>query len=539
MFKIIILQLTRMGDLVQTLPVLQSWKTADPGCHITLVCLSEFQSVVKSSLLWDSVIPIPIDDLNKLYADEAHAKPFAQEPFLSLEALKDHYQVAINLTSDLPSSLMMQGLSAEKKWGRVNAQEHEILLHGNWAKYLFSLVSHRMHNHFNLVDLYMGISSTSPKPMQNYLPQSDLDKQWAKNSLAQLNYTAAKPLIALQLGASHEHRTWGVENYAALAKKLIQELNCDILLLGDKSELASGFQFTAIMHTPCLNLIGQTSLTQLAAILTQCRLLISNDTGTIHIAAAVNTKALGLYFSTAYYCETAPYGEGHAILQTELPCSPCQKENLCEGMRCKSVLSVEAVFLATQYLFDNTAFKEWPFTELSFYQSRFLCNGTMAYEPVAGCKISSHYLWGYLNRLIWELIFDLPWDRDYVLNIFKRVSQSSRWDEIYSQVLVNLQELQNEFSFGKKISAQLMALFIQGGDRESILAKHGELQNLAHKLNCLGSEKNILADFFKYEMLDSKFLAYPEFATDLNKKYSKLLNYTENGIHALSSLFSP
>lgn len=95
-----------------------------------------------------------------------------------------------------------------------------------------------------------------------------------------------------------------------------------------------------------VDLSGKTGIAEMGAVLKQCGMLISGDTGPMHIAAAVGTPVLALFYGTAYPWETGPYGPGHFIMFPDLPCAPCSNPDACEGHRCKEMLTPDRVVRA-------------------------------------------------------------------------------------------------------------------------------------------------------------------------------------------------
>jgi hypothetical protein len=92
------------------------------------------------------------------------------------------------------------------------------------------------------------------------------------------------------------------------------------------------------------NLVGKTNIPALAGVLARCEFLLTGDTGPMHLAAAVGTPTVSLFFGTAYPWETGPYGPGHVILFSDVPCAPCADPAVCPyGHRCKRDLTPSLV----------------------------------------------------------------------------------------------------------------------------------------------------------------------------------------------------
>jgi len=97
-----------------------------------------------------------------------------------------------------------------------------------------------------------------------------------------------------------------------------------------------------MMKTSALSLAGQTNLKELAYFYSRCKLLITTDTGPMHMAAAMGCPVVALFGPTAPW-RTGPYGKGHKVIRADVECSPCFKKR-CDHMTCMKEISVERVF---------------------------------------------------------------------------------------------------------------------------------------------------------------------------------------------------
>jgi 3-deoxy-D-manno-octulosonic-acid transferase/heptosyltransferase-1 len=104
------------------------------------------------------------------------------------------------------------------------------------------------------------------------------------------------------------------------------------------------------------NLAGRTSLKELAYLFTRSNVLVTTDTGPMHIAAAMGCPVVALFGPTAPW-RTGPYGKGHRVIRAEMDCSPCFKKK-CDHMTCMKEITVEEVFEATKgIILKNHPFK--------------------------------------------------------------------------------------------------------------------------------------------------------------------------------------
>jgi ADP-heptose:LPS heptosyltransferase len=529
MRNILILQLNRLGDLVQTVPLLRRMRREHPEARIVLVALEGFSGILADCGYFDSLIAIPLKDLEEL-AEPSNAERFPDlPPFSEHPEFRQNWDLVANLTNNPGSAVLCEKIPAGRRLGRVNTYAGELRLLGPWAKYLFSMVSHRLDNLFNLVDIQMGIAGFRPEPEPASLEVPDDRKREAEALLASLGRRPGRKLIALQTGASELHRAWSLENFAIVAQALSANGFADIALMGDAKERERVERQAELIGMPVLNLAGLTSLALMPAVLQACDLLISNDTGTIHVAAAAGTATLGLYFSTAYYSETAPYGDNHAVLQVEIPCAPCYTSSRCQVQACREHLIPEAVIDAARWLLASGAGSEMPpkaHPNLSLYRSRFLANGCLIYLPAHRGQASSHFLSGLLGRLVWEDVLGIS--RDPVLEeLLREVRGSEVWEEKLSGLVGTLAELGLPFRRGLELADRLVKEFdAEAPERERILSLHEELAGLAASLSGVAKQAGLVGSFLHYEMMDMDYAAYPALAGILEEKYRSLAGWT-------------
>ena len=160
----------------------------------------------------------------------------------------------------------------------------------------------------------------------------------------------AAPIFGLNPGAEYgPAKRWPVEKFIAAAKEIQQRTNCIWILFGGKSDAAitepNRIGNSAIAQSAILNLAGKTSLRELMALLKLCRVLLTNDTGPMHVAAALGTPVVVPFGSTSPEL-TGPGLPGdprHRLLKSDAPCSPCFLRECPIDFRCMNGISVERV----------------------------------------------------------------------------------------------------------------------------------------------------------------------------------------------------
>jgi heptosyltransferase-2 len=157
-----------------------------------------------------------------------------------------------------------------------------------------------------------------------------------------------KLIVGVAPGASYgPAKRWLPERFAAITDKIAADHSCRIILLGGKSDTETTELVQKYATTGLINLAGKTSLREAIYLISQCRLFISNDSGLMHIAGALNIPTIALFGSTNPVT-TSPAGNQSVIIRHEVPCSPCLKETCPTDFSCMKLLSVEEVLTAAQ-----------------------------------------------------------------------------------------------------------------------------------------------------------------------------------------------
>jgi len=150
------------------------------------------------------------------------------------------------------------------------------------------------------------------------------DQTWAKSFLAEFGIDLSKPTVAIHPGSPVPLKRWPEKRFAELADILIEKKR-QVLFLGvlDENQLLEEIQ--AQMRHKSVNIAGRTNLRQLGAVLQQCDLFIGNDSGPMHLAAAVGTRVIGL-FGPGSPERFGPFGDNCTTIRKKPDCPPCMKE---------------------------------------------------------------------------------------------------------------------------------------------------------------------------------------------------------------------
>jgi len=307
------IQLSRLGDCLQSTPLLASWRRRHPHDRVTVLIRPEYAPIFAGSPDVDEVLPYappsaaladegigPVDRLNQLHA--------------WVESLKQRqYQIVINLTHDPLSSWLAAALAPAENLGLAVDHSGEMRTRDPWGLYTLSLLKYRSTNVLNIADCYAHLSggaSVRDSLLFRLDPQNTRTAEdWLGGRSAGYRCT-----IGFQPGANKVERRWPVDDFVELGRRLAAD-GVRVLVFGNKEEDELGRRIAEAVPA-ALSFAGRTSIPQLAALLAQCCILVTNDTGTMHLASAVGTRVVALFESSAYFRETGPYGPGHWIVQS-------------------------------------------------------------------------------------------------------------------------------------------------------------------------------------------------------------------------------
>ena len=204
-----------------------------------------------------------------------------------------------------------------------------------------------MEAHFDVLRETLSITNIDDRGIEMWL---DGTAEEAAAQLWQQTFPANPRVIGLNIGASWPTKRWPKEYFAELADRLVDR-GFGIAYFGGPMDVAIVEQAVNLMkhknHPQVAQLTGKVTLMELAALLKKCRVFVTNDSGPMHIATAMNVPLVSM-FGASPVQGFWPYNDFSIVLKTSLPCHPCY-EHSCRlgGLECMYAISVEQVFEAT------------------------------------------------------------------------------------------------------------------------------------------------------------------------------------------------
>ena len=199
------------------------------------------------------------------------------------------------------------------------------------------------------VDYFLEIVSgigIKPHSRELILRLSEEDEKFARDFISKNRLPATRFLVALHAGASIKPKEWLPERYAKVCDQLVRNYNGQVIILGSKADEAVSSKIVSLAEEKIINLAGKISLRESASIIKCCDMFIGNNSGPMHIAAALNIPVVTI-FGPASPEKTAPYLEKgkYEIVIKPFTCRPCRQNyfNECEASANGKPACIEAI----------------------------------------------------------------------------------------------------------------------------------------------------------------------------------------------------
>jgi heptosyltransferase II len=329
--KILIRGTNWIGDAILTIPAVDSIRVTYPQAHIAVLAKPWVADIYQLFTGIDEVI---------IYENKYDN---AWRVFRLAHLLrKKKFDLAILLQNAIEAAIMSLAAGIPRRAG-YNSDGRGILL--THRVQLNSAIKklHQIDYYLEMVKVLGCVSVNKKMHLETKITRPD-----AESVLQKYLADPQKEIIGIAPGATYgPAKRWLPERFAAVADKIAGTFNCQIILLGGKSDNDTAEEVSRLAQTSMQNLAGKTDLKEAAYLISQCRLFISNDSGLMHIAGALNIPTIAIFGSTNPQT-TSPAGNQSIVVHQEVSCSPCLKETCPTDFRCMKLISVEDVFAVAQ-----------------------------------------------------------------------------------------------------------------------------------------------------------------------------------------------
>jgi heptosyltransferase-2 len=314
--KVLLLQTSFLGDTVLTLPLISEIKRRFPSSHLSVIC-----SPLAAELLQDH------PDVDEIIADD---KRGADKGLMALWRKgrllgQNGYTLALTPHKSLRSALLLYfahiphrvGFRESKGWFLFHARANR------------RAEQHDIERTLSILEPF-GIKAKDCQRCLN-LPLTPESRAAVARLLDSLSIKPDKLLIGLNPGSVWPTKRWSASGFAQLIRLLKQKYNCEVLLFGAPEDLPIASQIQELCHHAAVNLAGKIALSQLAAALSACRVLVTNDSAPMHIAVARKVPTVAIFCATTPELGFYPYSADAIVVEKELACRPCGSHG---GRRC-------------------------------------------------------------------------------------------------------------------------------------------------------------------------------------------------------------
>jgi heptosyltransferase II len=336
--RILVTRTDRMGDVILSIPAVRHLRRVCPDAYIAFMVASGNRELVMEE-----------EDINKVivYDKRSKHKGFLANLKFVRELRKKKFDLAIALHPSTRGHLLLfsagipRRIGYDKKWGHLLTKKapHE-KQHGK---------KHEVDYNLELVR-FAGFDISGADRLPRVLVNEERLNE-IRMRLNELGVTGS--VVAVHAGASCRSKMWPLERFAAAADVLAEKYSAEIVIVGTGESIKGALEMKKMMKKKPIDMTGEIGLSELAALFSMCSLVISNDSGPAHLAAAVGAPVVVIFgrndpgLSPARW---APITDKKRILHSPPECSPCLAHNCEIDFRCLSNITVQNVIDAANDL---------------------------------------------------------------------------------------------------------------------------------------------------------------------------------------------
>ena len=337
--NILIVRTDRIGDVVLTTPVISALRENYPHARISILVTPETREIVDGNPYLDSVIIFDRKKAHKNFGELLKFISSLREQKFDLSIIL-HTKKIINLICFLAGIPHRVGYRNEKlgflltdrlKDTRAEGSKHEV-------EYSLDVLRH------------LGMTVGQPKI---YLPVQEEAERWAEKFLQEKHLTGSDRLIAVHPDASCVSKRWPPKNFAELINQIQKKYPVKIIMIGGNLSRGIVSEIISFVQQPVIDLSGKTTVSQLISLLKRCQLLISNDSGPVHLASGVRIPVISIFGRNQAGLSPVrwrPLSEKSVVFHKEVGCQICLAHNCDINFKCLEAVTPQEVYEAFERL---------------------------------------------------------------------------------------------------------------------------------------------------------------------------------------------
>ena len=356
--NILIVKLSAVGDVIHTLPSLAALRRCYPAADITWVVEEGASDLLTGHPALNRVIVSRRKTWLRQLQQGRFMAPLREMAAFVRELRKRPYEVVIDFHGLLKSALIVALSRGKRRLGYASFQELSGFFYNE--KIPEDMGKHAVDRYLDLVRYLAGTDPPDAMAALEMPPEFTISIGTEEecrikallNRHVEVLGEGKAPFVSVSPIALWETKLWEEKRFALLCDRIRQELGLGIVMTGSKADLLTGIQER--METQAVNLGGQTSLRELACLYRETALVITTDSGPMHLAAAVGTPVVALFGPTDP-ARTGPYGPGHRVVRSKLACAPCFRKK-CGTKACMTEITVDEVFKVLKAVLQKNGF---------------------------------------------------------------------------------------------------------------------------------------------------------------------------------------
>ncbi len=338
--KVLVRATNWVGDLVMSTPALAAIRKNFPEARISVLVKPPLQELLEGNPAVDEVIVYDRKDLYKGPAGVARmAKELRKKKFNRAILLQNAFEAA--LIAFLANIPVRMGYSTD---GRG------LLLSKSVKVADETRGKHQVHYYLDLL-ASLGLKA-EPSAPKLYVTKEELKE--AGRLLMENGIGNDEMVVGINPGAQYGvAKRWHPERFGGVADRLAHDYKAKVIIFGGPGDVAVAGSVEASMRARPLNLAGKTSMRGLMALIKKCRIFITNDTGPMHVAAALGVPTLAVFGSTDPVA-TGPFGPANRVVREPVNCSPCLKrECQLKHYQCMERITAAKVYKVAKEMLDG------------------------------------------------------------------------------------------------------------------------------------------------------------------------------------------
>ncbi len=306
--NVLVVQTSFLGDTVLTLPLLAEIKRRYPAGKLTLLSAPVGSELLGSHPGIDEVI---VDD--KRHEDAGVMGLWRKAKFLE----QKKFTLAISPHKSLRSALLLFLAKIPYRVG-FRQSKGAFLFHALANR---NPLRHDVERNLSILEA-LGIPTQECRQSMDFCVSPD-SKEKNRQLLDAAGIDLKRILIGVNAGSVWATKRWSADLFAALIRRLKQDLDCEIVLFGGPEDVGTVAKIQALCGTDVVNWCGKTALQDLPAAVSACDLFITNDSGPMHIAVACKVPVVAIFCATTPSLGFYPYSSKAVVVEKELSCRPC------------------------------------------------------------------------------------------------------------------------------------------------------------------------------------------------------------------------